>query len=198
MAVWDMTYTSSGYKITGSMKAPSNGSVAGMSSMPGTRFIGTLNNVFQDESTGPDSRSSPDNFIKSFELGMSKAYSYPLASQMTGRPSLLAQVRTEKVITKIPVAAVWLLVIANLLYAMLGFGLALWALVSASPVVHQIQMRLGVAGLSAALFDKTQFERLATTDDRLFEENGEEKGAGHIKRIGVKRTQTGGSAFTLH
>jgi hypothetical protein len=123
-----MTYTSVASNITILNKASSNGSTAGIASMPGTRFIGTLANIFQDGSTGPFSRSSPDNFIRSFELGMSKAYSYPLASQMSARPSLLAQERTSKVVTRLPIAALWILVAANLCYAALGLSIAVYAL----------------------------------------------------------------------
>lgn len=128
---------------------------------------------------------------------MSKAYSYPLASQLSDRPSLLAQTRTTKVVTKIPVAAVWFSVAANLLYAMLGFGLAFFALIRATPQVHQVQVRLGVAGLAAALFDWRQFERSADDDDGLFEENNKEASS-NIKKIGVRRTNTGGSSFAFY
>ncbi|KAF2195565.1 hypothetical protein K469DRAFT_649646 [Zopfia rhizophila CBS 207.26] len=197
ITVWDMTYTITGSEITTITKTQSNGSTAGISSMPGTRFIGTLTNIFQDESTGPFSRSSPSNFIRSFELGMSKTYSYPLASQMSGRSSLLVQTRTSKVVTRVPVAALWFLVVANLVYAMLGFGLAIWAMAQATPAVHQMQMRMSFSGLVAALFDREKFESYADNDDGLFEENSKE-GAASVKKIGLRRTRTGGSSFILY
>jgi len=165
--------------------------------MPGTRGIGTLANIFQDESTGPLSRSSPDNFISSFELGMSKAYSYPLASQLSGRPSLLTQVRTSNVVTRLPVAALWSLFAANMLYALLGIAIAVFAMMKANEEVGQVQMRLGVTGLVAALFDREQFERAATSEEALFEEKGK-KNLGDMNRVAVITTKGGGASFMIY
>ncbi|KAF2677830.1 hypothetical protein K458DRAFT_436235 [Lentithecium fluviatile CBS 122367] len=197
VTVWDVIYTTSGGQVTALIKSPSNGSTAGISSMSGTRFLGTLANVFQDASTGPESRSSPSAFISSFQLAISKAYSYPLASQMSSRPSLQAQVRTSKVITRLPVAALWFLVVANLGFAALGTTLAVWALMKAKPDVHQVHIRLGVSGLAAALFDREQFERSADADEKLFEETNIQ-GAAAVKRVGIVRTNTGGSSFAIY
>lgn len=197
--VWDVTYIKVGGRIISLTKSLSNGSAAGAASMPGTRFVGTLANVFQDLSTGPESRSSPSAFIRAFELGMSKAYSFPLASQLSSRASLLAQLRTSKVVTRLPVAALWTLVIANVGFALLGLGLAIWAMRRATPEVHQVQLRLGVAGLASALFDHEKFEESAHAGDGLFTEKSS-KGSGDmdVKRIGFKRTGTGGSAFAVY
>ncbi|KAL1603833.1 hypothetical protein SLS60_005424 [Paraconiothyrium brasiliense] len=197
VTVWDMTYVKTGGRVTSLTKSPSNGSTAGMASMPGVRFIGTLANVFQDLSTGPESRSSPAAFIRAFEIGMSRAYSFPLASQLSSRASLLAQVRSSKVVTRLPVAALWTLVVANVGFALLGLGLAIWAMRLATPDVHQTQMRLGVAGLAAALFDHEKFEQSARADDGLFSEKSEKSGV-DVKRIGFKRTGTGGSTFAVY
>jgi hypothetical protein len=192
-----MTYVKVRGQITSLTKSASNGSTAGMASMPGTRFVGTLANVFQDLSTGPESRSSPSAFISAFEIGMSKAYSFPLASQLSSRASLSAQVRSSKVVTRLPVAALWTLVVANVGFAILGVGLAIWAMRLASPAVHQTQMRLGVAGLAAALFDRETFEQSARGDNGLFSEKSE-RGAVDAKRIGFKQTETGGSTFAVY
>lgn len=192
--VWDLTYKSTGSEITILSKAASNGTLAGIASMPGTRQIGTLANIFQDESTGPLSRSSPDNFISSFELGMSKAYSYPLASQLSSRPSLLTQVRSSKVVTRLPVAALWTLVAANTLYAVLGMVIAICAMRKASAEVGQVQMRLGVAGFVAALFERAQFERVVASEEALFETSRK----GSEKKIAVVATDEGGSSFAMY
>jgi hypothetical protein len=192
-----MTYLSIASNITVLNKTPSNGSTAGIASMPGTRFIGNLANIFQDESTGPFSRSSPGNFIRSFELGMSKAYSYPLASQMSARPSLLVQERTSIVITRLPVAALWVLVAANISYALLGLGIAIYALMRVTDDVGQVQARLGVTGLVAALFDREHFEKDVSGEEELFEEKGTGY-VGRVKRIAITKTKGGGFWFALY
>jgi hypothetical protein len=179
------------------IKVPSNGSTAGISSMPGTRVARALVNIVQEDASGPRARSSPSAFLRSIELGMSKAFSYPLATQSNSRPSLLAQTRTSKVVTRLPVTALWFLVTANLIYAALGVSLAVWATLKATPDVHQAQMRLGVSGLAAALFDKERFERNADADEKLFEEKNTDSNMA-TKRVGIRRTDTGGSSFAVY
>lgn len=130
---------------------------------------------------------------------MSKAYSFPLASQLSSRASMLGQLRTSKVVTQLPVAALWALVVANIIFALLGFGLAIWAWRRATPAVHQVQLRLGVAGLASALFDHDKFEQSARADEGLFsEKSAEDVVSAEVKRIGFKRTDTGGSTFAIY
>jgi hypothetical protein len=164
--------------------------------MLGTRQVGTLANIFQDESTGPLSRSSPDNFIRSFEVGMSKAYSYPLASQLSPRPSFLVQERYVKAVTSLPVTALWFLVTANLVYALLGMILTFWAFLKLTEGVGQAQGKLGVASLVNALFDgKIPSERVAgeKKDDML--SDLEEKSS--ARRLGIMRTTDKGVDFVV-
>ncbi|KAF2026426.1 hypothetical protein EK21DRAFT_115877 [Setomelanomma holmii] len=195
--VWDILYKSVASNVTILNKSPSNGSLAGMASMPSTRMVGTLTNIFQDEATGSLSRRSPDNFIQSFELGMSKAYSYPIASQLSGRPSLLMQSRTLKVVTRLPFAALWCLVAANLGYTLLGIGVAVYAMIKVNDEVGQVQIRLGTAGLVAALFtDRARFGRPVTCEEDLFKQQSSEKVEGQGK-IGVIKTKDGGSSYIV-
>jgi hypothetical protein len=194
--VWDIVYTSVTSQISILSQTQSNGSIAGISSMLGTRQVGTLANIFQDESTGPLSRSSPDNFIRSFEVGMSKAYSYPLASQLSPRPSFLVQERYVKAVTSLPVTALWFLVTANLVYALLGMILTFWAFLKLTEGVGQAQGKLGVASLVNALFDgKIPSERVAgeKKDDML--SDLEEKS--FARRLGIMRTTDKGVDFVV-
>jgi hypothetical protein len=127
---------------------------------------------------------------------MSKAYSYAVASQMNSRPSLMMQSRTLKVVTRLPHAALWCLVAANLGYALLGLVVAICALLKINPEVGQVQVRLGVSGLLAALFtERERFERPVASEDDLFGSgpNGAEK---HTK-IAVIKTRHGGSSYML-
>ncbi|KAF1835295.1 hypothetical protein BDW02DRAFT_629709 [Decorospora gaudefroyi] len=199
VTVWDMTYTSINTNITVLAQTPSNGSTAGIASMPGTRFIGTLANIFQDESTGPPSRSSPQTLIQGLELGMSKAYSYALASQLSPRPSLATQTRFSHVVTRLPVSALWLLVTANLCYALLGLvvaGLAVGRSGTEGVVVGQVKIRLGVEGLVAALFDRGRFEQpAARCEEDLFEEG---RAGGGVKKIAITGMEAGGFWFALY
>lgn len=185
--VWDIVYTSVTSQISILNQTQSNGSVAGISSMLGTRQVGTLANIFQDEATGPLSRSSPDNFIRSFEVGMSKAYSYALASQLSPRPSFLVQERYVKAVTSLPVTALWFLVTANLVYALLGIIITFWASLKLTEEVGQAQDKFSVASLVNALFDrKITSERVAgeKLDDALSDLEEERS----TPRLGIMRT----------
>lgn len=129
-------------------KKKSNGTVAGISSMatlPSLYYMpGQFDDVLREASI---SLSTPQSFIDACSLGMSKVMTLPLASQTTGRPARLVQRRISKVITKLPKAALWSLVSANLLFASLGLFLTTLALFVTSPDIHQVQVRLGVAVL---------------------------------------------------
>lgn len=114
---------------------------------------------------------------------------------MSARPAVLAQTRTSKVITKVPVAALWLLVLANAIYALLGIALATMALVYTNPSVHQVYTRLSITGIVAQLFEREYAERAVESEESLFRENVEKDA--EVKRVGVRRTDTGGSAFAV-
>ena len=141
------------------------------------------------------SATSMDAFIDSYALSLSKIRSYSLATQVSPRPALLLQTRTSKVITKVPVAALWLLVLANALYTCFALGLATIALVYTNSNVHQVHTRLTIAGIVAQLFEREYAEREVESDEQLFKENVEKDA--EIKRVGVRRTDTGGSIFAL-
>lgn len=197
LPVWDMTYVSIESKITILNKNPSNGSTAGISSMPGTRFIGTLANIFQDESSGPVSRSSPEDFIRSFEIGMSKAYLYPLASQTIRQPSLLAQARISKIVTRLPIAGFWFFIAANMGFAALGLVIGIRAIRKTTDAIGQIQLRLGVVGLVAALFDQRRFGKAAKCVEELFE-GVSVRDKSSTKRVAVMETKDKGIHFAIH
>lgn len=196
-AVWDLTYVSIESKITILNQSPSNGSTAGISSMPGTRFIGTLANIFEDESNGPVSRNSPEDFIRSFEIGMSKAYLYPLASQTIRQPSLLAQARISKIVTKLPVAGFWFFIAANIVFAELGLVVAVRAIRETTDTIGQIQLRLGVVGLVAALFHPRRFGEAAKCVEELFE-GVSVTDKPSTKRVAVMKTKDEGIQFAVH
>jgi hypothetical protein len=94
---------------------------------------------------------------------MSKAYSYSLASQMSSRPSILVQRRITKVVTRLPVTALWLLVAANMLYALIGWIIAVCAMLKVSKEVGRVQKELSVDGLVQALFAREK-EQEATSE----------------------------------
>lgn len=84
-------------------------------------------------------------------------------------------------------------------FAILGLALSGTALRKTGNEVYQVYTRLGVSGLSAALFEKGYKERIVREDSKLFEENlGKAEGGGVVtKKVGVGLTRAGGAGFTI-
>lgn len=145
-----------------------------------------------------DNLTTPEAWIKSYELSISKQISIPLVLHTIPAPATLAQRRNTAVITRLPKAALWLLVVANLLYALLGCVLATLAMKVTSPEVHQVHVRLSTAGLAAQLFDASQAQHRANNDKDLFRETVEKEMLLPGKRTCLKHTAHGGVEYITH
>lgn len=170
--------------------------MAGIVSLPLFRAFGFYNAEFSLALVAAATEQSPDEFISTYSREVSRILTHSLAAQTVAQTVLLAQTRVSKVVTQLPANALWVLVAANIFFAMIGVGLAVLALLSASEAVHQVHTRLGVTGLVAALFEDSHAERAVKSDTDLFEERlgGRSR---QPKKVGVRRTTTGGSTFTL-
>jgi hypothetical protein len=126
---------------------------------------------------------------------MSTLFITTMAAYTVPSDSILIQTRAQKIMTRVPVAAIWLLVLANLFFAALGIGLAIMAWMAADQEVHQVRSRLGVPGLAAALFERNSENRIVKSDKELFQEN--DKDGLPLVLVGVQHTVTGGMAWSL-
>jgi len=126
---------------------------------------------------------------------MSTIFALPLVVHTVPADSILVQTRARKIMTRAPVAAVWLLVLANLFFAVLGIGLAIMAWRTADQDIYQVRTRLGVPGLAAALFERNSENRIVKSDKELFQEN--DKDGLPLVLVGVQHTVTGGMAWSL-
>jgi hypothetical protein len=102
--------------------------------------------------------------MSDLELAMSTLFATPLAAFTVPSYSLLVQTRNQKIMTRVPVAAVSLLILANLFFAALGIGLAIMAWMAADQDIQQVKTRLGVPGLAAALFERNSENRIVKSD----------------------------------
>lgn len=142
--------------------------------------------------------TTPEAFIKEYEYTISKQLGIPLVIHTEPAPATNTQRRKASVITRLPKVALWLLVVANLLFALLGCILTSLALKATSPEVHQVHVRLSTAGLAAQLFDPQHARREAKNDAELFREKSRDEKMGYDKRVGVRRTVHGGAEFVAH
>lgn len=186
-------------QITSLDTSASNGSVTGLVSMMSLRSFGNfangLNNVLLESNRN---YTTPEAFIDTYALAMSKHMAVPLVVHTVPAPANVVQRRVPAVITKLPKVALWLLVAANTAFAILGSIIAVLAMRVTSPNVHQIQIRLSTAGIAAQLFNPQHSRRKAKDDKALFEETSKNKLLRVTRRVGVQSTSAGGAEFFVH
>lgn len=89
---------------------------------------------------------TPTNVVENYP----RIYSQKLLATFAGvtqlRPALLTQVRSSQVVTRVPKSAVWLLIAANMLFALFAVAMATYVLSVASIDVHQVHTRLSISG----------------------------------------------------
>ena len=105
------------------------------------------------------------------------------------------QTRSSKIVSKVPKSALWLLIVANFLFAALAIALTILALSVASADVHQLHARLNVVGLTAQLFEGDHAEGMMREEEDLFGEHSEQ--VGQVKRVGVSKSTRGGVRFVV-
>jgi hypothetical protein len=193
--VYDVEYSTAGGIIKSLKTQKSNATVSSIPISVGldTAAVTTRHKI--DVETVVNPLVSLDSWISDYELAMSTLFTEPLAAFTLPADSILVQTRAKKILTRVPVAAVWLLVLANLFFAALGIGLAIMAWMAADQDVHQVKTRLGVPGLAAALFEKNSENRIVKSDRELFQEN--DKDGLPLVLVGVQHTVTGGMAWSL-
>jgi hypothetical protein len=136
------------------------------------------------------------DYVAIWELYISKAFTMPLVMHTVPSSPTLVQKRIISIITELPAAALWLLVIANLLFTMLGLVLATLAIRATSPEVHQVHTRLTTVGLAAQLFDWQHARKAAKRDSELFKENVRKDGKIAVrKHVSIRSASPGGAEF---
>jgi hypothetical protein len=135
-------------------------------------------------------------FVDIHARGVSRALLFPFAGQVEARPALLVQSRNSKIVSKVPKAAVWVLIVANAFFLSLTTGLTIFALVVSSKDsnIHQIRTRLGTSGLASQLFEESYGQRKVKDSEELFEEHTQDDEKLY-KKVRVEITAEGGAQF---
>jgi hypothetical protein len=193
--VYNATYSTVGGVVTRLSTQESNSTVAGIPILASGYPIGLFSHWLYEAWRVMNRPVSLNSWISDYEFAMSTLFASSLAAYTVPADSVLVQERGQKIMARIPVAAVWLLVLANLFFAALGIGLAIMAWRTADQDVHQVRTRLGVPGLAAALFERNSENRIVKSDKELFQEN--DKDGLPVVLVGVQHTVTGGMAWSL-
>ena len=132
-----------------------------------------------------------------FGRGISRLLASAFATSTVPRPALSVQSRQLKVVTKVPKFAIWILILMNLMFALLGIalGISAWFLTRTMDI-HQVHTRLNFTGLTAQLFEKDKSEKQVRRDRDLFGHNREASvDAG--KRVAIEPTLGKGVTFAV-
>ncbi|OCL02407.1 hypothetical protein AOQ84DRAFT_392979 [Glonium stellatum] len=170
--VWDVAYDVVAGEVVNLNLNISNSSATGIVSMsqlpPWGVFSGSWGNAVLRMSQISTSVEDMSNF---FALEASRLYVSSFAGQSSPRLAVRAQARDLILVTKVSKAALWTLVTSNLFYALIGIILTVFALLTTSNNVRQVQTRLSIPGLVSKLFEKPYSERSVRDNRTLFRES---------------------------
>jgi len=175
-------------------KTKSNGTVAGIASMANLPAYGLV--LSEAERLANIEADSIESYLRLYEFESSRYISSPLATQTSPQAALVVQRRDSRVVTRLPTRALWISVAANLLFMVLGFVLAVLAIISSSAEVHQVSSQLGVAGLVAQLLEKQDSESGVRTNSDIFKEMSED-GVDSKRRVNIKVENEGSVRFEV-
>ena len=171
---------------------PTNASVPnaflnGMTSLFGQSYL--QNAIEEAMIMATDSQDLADQFALSLR---GTVLSLAAASVMA-IPALIAQNRTSILVAKVPQAPLYLLILTNLSFVLMGIGLSIIAAMT-STEAHEVQGRLSIEGLVANMFEGERAKRPTEDVQRLFGEYWEGND-GQVTRVGIERTAIGGYTF---
>ena len=137
-----------------------------------------------------DTNQMADSWAKAY----SRAAMALTAGIMTARRDLEEQIRSTKLVSRVPKAPLYTLVALNSIYAILGVVLACLALGSNPSETNELREKLSTAGLVAACFEGDRAERSVDKKREMFAEyEGVSSG-----RLGVEQSiSQGGYVFRL-
>lgn len=111
----------------------------------------------------------------------------------TPQTAIQAQRRETMLVAKVPIVPLACLLGANLALALLGIVLAVLAVVKSKGEVREVQARLSVSALVAALFEGRKSEGAVESVEGLFEERGGRGGP----RVGLVKSAGGGWKYSV-
>jgi hypothetical protein len=182
--VWDIEYTSVNGSITRFVTSPSNTSMANI--MMGTQRYTQIADPYLTQAfstAGWDANSAQDmadGFANEYSLAalsLGAGAIYPSASTE-------AQLRTNKLVARVPLAPLFALLVSNLLLLILGLILTAWAIGAAGGDVNEVQARLGVVGLVGSCFEGEAAQHPVRHVEDIF---GEKSDVG-ARKVGFLKT----------
>lgn len=134
--------------------------------------------------------NSAQEIADQFALAYSQTALAVASGAFEPRVALASQVREQILVARVPKAPLFALIATNLLLVLLGILLAIVALIANRGNTGEVQARLSIPALVAALFEVNRAKPVEEIEDMFEERHGE-----HGPRIGVAKVVEGGWVF---
>jgi hypothetical protein len=178
-----------------------------------TRFVTTLSNntvvdIWQIASTIPGKHTAP-MLLQATDVGLFKNTAQDLADEVAlaysrsvlalgaqsimRTPALAVQQRESFLVSRVPAAPLYTLVISNLLFVVFGVILTCIAIGVSTGDVREVQARLSIVGLVADRFEQQRGRDGVEKMDDYFEE----KAGNDSMRVAIDRSEGGGFSYTV-
>jgi len=191
VAVYDVQYDSVNGTVTRFVTSLSNDSTANIwQGVMEYTDVGTT--ALQQAASLVAFSNSEQELADKIALAYSKIALAIGSEAVTPLPAIAAQERSSSLVARVPAAPLFTLVIANLLFVVLGIVFAGMALGSSGSEVREVQARLSIVGLVADRFEGLRARNGAEKMDELFEESDgsgslrvvvDREGAGYIYKV---------------
>jgi hypothetical protein len=193
-AIFDIEYDSVNGTITRFVTQMSNSTLANAVL---SVLLTTFPEPYLQQYTGlaAFSSSTVQAMADQMALAYSKAGLSFFAQAVVPAPALAAQAWSTLLVTRMPLAPLYALIITNLLFVVTGLVLVLLAIALTVPKaeVRDIQGRLSIAGLLADRFESRHGKQAVRKIEGLFEENDGQSSV----RVGIDRSTEGGYSFKV-
>ena len=182
--IWNVNYTFLNSSWTIDNVVPSTTAVANMSNIP--LMLGSLQTYFDYRVDDVLSEQDPMSLANNFANAYSWASMALLEPNLDSAPVNKIQIRRHLLVTRVPKAPLFCLVVLNLLYAALGLALTIDALrvVRKNRDLVDVQAPLTLPGLTAECFEAVDSvgKKVVASEDLFAEKKG---GVG--AKIGLRR-----------
>jgi hypothetical protein len=190
--IYDATYSQVNGTVTRVVGSVSNGTVGGIFSGPINAFAGGFGkNQLENGMHIAAFSNTSQGLANAFATVFSQTTVGFAAGVMSPRPNTEEQTRNNLLIARVPKAPLYVLVLFDLIYAVLGIVLTGVALTVSGGGIAGVQAKLSVPGLVAEGFERHRVGRPAKKPEEFFEES-EGGGSG---RVTVQRSILGGWIF---
>lgn len=191
ITTYDIEYDSINGTVTRFVTTPSNVTAANVWSVPVINSDVTTQHLQIAALTAALLANDAQDLADQFAVAYSKIALAVGAQSVQGAPALAVQQRNTFLATRLPLAPLFSLVTANLLFVVVGIVMTVVALLNSGGGTREIQSRLSIVGLVADRFESTRASLPTRSLADVFEEH-EGKSSSHVV---IERSTAGGYRY---